>query len=261
MNYIFGKPDVAPLVVTINDRGWELTNVDIAVIPTVATASSEVAGGTNSFISISPPVISLLHDNAVLPLSADSPLMQSVGSCLEAYFRLPSAVDRALAPAVADRENALLIVQAKHLIDRVEAFEQAELAARAFDLDRSDANWRARRDAEWVRFQLTDEFASLPCDEETFQAMFFVNASQKHPLPFLETYRHYWQSQQANLDGGQPSDFAISVVERCVKAGIKGKWESGIAGEVIQTLHVHPLHRNIFHAYVAELLAAEVART
>lgn len=259
MSYFFGKPDVAPLLDTISDRGWQQDNVEIAIIPTVKTGSSKVEGGTNTFVSISPPLISLIHGNAVLPLSEDSPLMQSVGSCIEAYFRLPPAVDRALGPDVADRNNARLIVPATRLIERVKAFQNAELAAQAYVLDKSDATWQARLDAEWARFQLEDEFAALPCDEATFRDIFSENASLKHPLPFLETYRHYWQSQQANLDGGQPSDFAISVVERCVKAGIEGKWENGIAGEVIQTLHVHPLHRNIFHTYVAEFLEAEAA--
>lgn len=260
MSYFFGKPNVAPLLDTIMDRGWQQNNVEIAIIPTVATGSSEVEGGTSTFLSISPPVISLLHGNAVLPLSEDSLLMQAVGACLDAYFRLPPAVDRAVAPAVADRDNAKLIVPATRLIERFEAFQNVELAAQAYDLDKSDEKWQARLDAEWARFELTDEYVVLPCYEATFRDIFNENASLKHPLPFLETYRHYFQSRHANLDGGEPSNFAIGVVERCVTAGIKGKWERNeIAAEVIRTLHLHPLHYDIFRTYVAELLDAEAA--
>ncbi|TLX16378.1 hypothetical protein [Rhizobium sp. MHM7A] len=257
MSYFFGKPDVTALALTISDRGWNLDNVEIAVIPTVVMTTSEFEGSTSTSISTSPPVISLLHGNAVLPLSEDTPVMHAVGSCLEAYFRLPEPVDRAHAPVIVDRDNALLIVPAKHLINRYQAFERAELAARAYDRDRSEANWQARLSAEWARFQLEEAFAALPCDEATFRAIFSENASLKHPHPFLETYRHYWQSKQANLDGEQPSDFAIAVSKRCVKAGIAGKWTGEIAAEVIRSLHLHPLHYNLFHAYVAELLIAE----
>jgi hypothetical protein len=256
MKNFFEKPDVTALGLAIMDRGWNIDNVEVAVIPTVLISEAQVEGGTSRSISISPPVISLLHGNAVLPLSG-SPVMDTVGWCLEAYFRLPPAVDRASAPLIADRDNALLIVPVRHLINRHSAFQRVELAARAYDVDKSDANWQARLTAEWERFQLEDAFAALPCDEATFRAIFSENASLKHPLPFLETYSHYWQSKQANIDGGQPSDFAIAVAERCVKAGIAGNWKTEIAGEVVRALNLHPLHFSLFHAHVAELVAAE----
>ena len=51
----------------------------------------------------------------------------------------------------------------------------------------------------------------------------------------------------------------MAVVERYVKAGVAGKWKSEIAAEVIRLLNLHPLHFDLFHGYVAELVAAEEA--
>lgn len=261
MNYFFGKPDTSVLKATLLERGWSAADVEIAIIPTITSSSHEVDGGTSINVTISPPVMSLIYGYAILPLKDESPLMLSVGTCLEAYFRLPQAIDQKVAPALADRNNASLIVSAKDLIERHEAFVNAERAAIDYDLKPSSAYFEARLKAEWARFQLTSTFVALPCNEKTFRDIFTANARQKHPLPFLETYSHYWQSKEANLNGEQPSDFAIHVVERCVDAGIKGKWEQDIETEVIRTLRVHPLHTNIFHEYVADLLAAEVVST
>jgi hypothetical protein len=256
MHYFFQKPDVTALGLAIMDRGWNIDEVDVAVIPTVAISEAKVEGGTNRSISISPPVISLLHGNAILPLDESSPEMNAVGWCLYTYCKLSSAVDRASAPRIADRDNASLILPVRYLINRHAAFQKAEIAAHAYDVNPSDANWQTRLSAEWERFKLEDVFTMLPCDEVTFRAIFAENASLKHPLPFLETYSHYWQSKQANLDGEQPSDFAIRVVEQCCRIGIDRKWQKPvIAGEVMRSLNVHPLHKRIFHDYIAELLA------
>ncbi len=231
--------------------------MEVAFIPTVVIVETQVEGGTNRSMSTSPPVISLLHGNAVLSLDEGTPVMDTVGWCVEHYCKLPPAVDITSAPLIADRDNASLIVSVRNLIDRYAAFQRACLAAHAYDVEKSEANWQARLTAEWGRFQFEDAFNALPCDEATFRAIFTENASLKHPLPFLETYSHYWQSKQANLDGEQPSDFAIAVAERCVKAGGAGHLKNEIASSVIRALNLHPLHYGLFHTYVAELVAAE----
>ena len=257
MKYFLVKPDITALSHEIKDRGWDVDKTEVAFVPTIAVSETLVEGGTSRSISISSPVISLLHDNAVLPLDKGSPAMDAVGWCVEAYCRLPPSVDTADAPVIADRNNAPLIVSVRYLINRYAAFQRVELAAHAYDVEKSSANWQAKLNAEWERFQLEDVFIALPCDEATFRAIFTENASLKRPLPFLETYSHYWQSKEANFHGDQPSDFAIGVTERCVTAAITGNWKGEVAGEVIRALNLHPLHQNLFHSYVAELVADE----
>jgi hypothetical protein len=255
MDYFFGVPEIEPLLNSLLENGWDAGTVDVMIVPTMVTVPYKMKDGTSTRIKAGPPVISLAHNEDTLPLRGDTPLMRCVGLCLQTFLRLPSAVDIASAPDIAHRNNAPLVISAAKVIEHFEAFQATERAAATFKRNASQKNWEARLKAEWIRFQLSDEFSILPCDEQTFRAIFDCNGRLKEPLPFLESYRHYWQSKQANLDDEQPSDFAIAVAERCVNAGIAGKWENDIAGDVIRALNVHPLHTNIFHHYVEELVA------
>lgn len=236
------------------DNKFEAASTQIiGVRRSTTTDWKEVPGGSSMSFSREPNAISIVSNGRTVRIEDETPLFWEVNGCIERHFDLSTDFHEKHPSQFVSEEGADFKISASLAIERHKAAERVNKLY-------ASGTMTERFEAEWARFILTDTYAITPCSKDTFELIWRENEGNKHPLPFLETYSHYWSSKRANFQGGQVSDAAIAVCERTVEYAPTANWsERRVLAFVSDALNLHPLHLSHFRTYVAELWAESTA--